>query len=325
MKIFLLIAILIARVPSALAGELQFGLIYPSDFKAERPLQPGNGWSLGTFVVVNLGTTNINLNELSFTSSIVSTTTSVNPAVDMRFSKSSLPVLSPGHAYGYINNGFNQPLTLAYLQSIFPTTTNLIIDAANGLNADFTNPLGSGAVFQNSETLVDYQMSIDGATAAWRTSWEMGSPLVPPFETQGTVGHTLSNRVTVGTGEIFKIETTGTEYCGDFDFTKFNASSNVDLWVRLDSNTQLTVSLTSNFLSGTTFPMTGFFYLTKTKTASFVGGVLFVDFSYATILGTATFNKLGEVTKLQGTFIQKEVLRVGCFSSGTFKSVQKLN
>jgi len=126
-------------------------------------------------------------------------------------------------------------------------------------------------------------------------------------------------------GEIFKIETTGTEYCGDFDFTKFNPSNNVDLWVRLDSNTQLTVSLTSNFVGGTTFPMTGLFYLAKAKTASFVGGVLFADLSYATIQGTATFNKLGEVTKLTGTFIQKEVLRVGCFSSGTFKSVQKLN
>ena len=126
-------------------------------------------------------------------------------------------------------------------------------------------------------------------------------------------------------GEIFKIETAGKEYCGDFDVTAFNASNNVDLWVRLDSDTQLTVSLTSNFAGGTTFPMFGLFYLVNSKSAAFIGGVLFVDDSYATIQGTATFNKLGQVTKLAGTFVQSEVLRLGCFSSGTFKSVQKLN
>ncbi len=126
-------------------------------------------------------------------------------------------------------------------------------------------------------------------------------------------------------GEIFKIETAGKEYCGDFDVTPFNAGNNVDLWVRLDNDTQLTISLTSNFAGGTTFPMFGFFYLVNSKSAGFAGGVLFVDDSYATISGTATFDKFGRVTKLAGTFIQSEVLRLGCFSSGTFKSVQKLN
>jgi len=49
--------------------------------------------------------------------------------------------------------------------------------------------------------------------------------------------------------------------------------------------------------------MFGFFYLVNGKSAAFAGGVLFVDDSYATIQGTATFNKLGQVTKLAGTFI----------------------
>ena len=126
-------------------------------------------------------------------------------------------------------------------------------------------------------------------------------------------------------GEIFKIETTGKEYCGDFDVTLFYPWNNVDLWVRLDSDTQLTVSLTSNFAGGTTFPMFGFFYQVNGRTAAFVGGVLFVDDSYATIQGTATFNTLGLVTKLVGTFTQSEVLDPGCFSSGTFKSGPRLN
>lgn len=126
-------------------------------------------------------------------------------------------------------------------------------------------------------------------------------------------------------GEIFQIETAGKEYCGDFNVTAFNASNNVDLWVRLDTDTQLTVSLTSNFAGGTTFPMFGLFYLVNSKSAAFIGGVLFVDDSYATIQGTATFNKFGNVTKLAGQFVQSGVLQPGCFSSGNFKSVQKLN
>jgi len=126
-------------------------------------------------------------------------------------------------------------------------------------------------------------------------------------------------------GEIFKIETVGKEYCGDFDVTAFNASNNVDLWVRLDSDTLLTVSPSSNCAGGTTFPMLAFFYLANSKSAGFAGGVLFVDSSYATISGTATVDKLGRVTKLAGTFVQSEVLSLGCFSSGTFKSAGKLN
>lgn len=127
-------------------------------------------------------------------------------------------------------------------------------------------------------------------------------------------------------GEVFKIETTGTEYCGDFNNVKFNARNNVDLWVSLDSDTQVTVSLTPTFDVGTTFPMFGLFYLTKATAAAFVGGVLFEDGSYATMQGTATFSKsTGEVSKLSGLFVQSEVLRLGCFSSGKFVSGPRLN
>ena len=42
-----------------------------------------------------------------------------------------------------------------------------------------------------------------------------------------------------GFGEIFKIETTGTEYCGHFDVTKFSATNNVDIWVLVVSDTAL--------------------------------------------------------------------------------------
>jgi hypothetical protein len=35
-------------------------------------------------------------------------------------------------------------------------------------------------------------------------------------------------------GEIFKIEAVGIDFCGDFNFSKFNKRNNIDLWVRLE-------------------------------------------------------------------------------------------
>lgn len=122
-------------------------------------------------------------------------------------------------------------------------------------------------------------------------------------------------------GEIFKIETVGSEYCGDFASRNFGAKNNVDLWARLDSETQLTVSFTPGFDPGTTFPMTGYFYYTKSTVVAFIGAVHFSDGSFATIRGTAAINKkTGGVTAITGTFIQSGVVEQGCFSSGNFTS-----
>ena len=122
-------------------------------------------------------------------------------------------------------------------------------------------------------------------------------------------------------GEVFKIETSGTEYCGDNDRANFNAGNNVDLWVQVVSDQELTVSTTANFAPGTTFPMLGETYLTGATTAAFVGGVLFVDNSFATIQGTARFDRrTGAITSLTGTFIQSGVFFPNCFSSGKFTS-----
>lgn len=124
-------------------------------------------------------------------------------------------------------------------------------------------------------------------------------------------------------GEIFKIETVGTEWCGDFDGRPFNRGNNIDLWVSLDSGTQITVSTTSNFAPGTTFPMVGLFYLAGSTTAQIVGNVLFVDGSFATMRAKAKFNaQTGAVNRINGTFIQSEVFFTGCFSSGTFTSIR---
>ena len=127
-----------------------------------------------------------------------------------------------------------------------------------------------------------------------------------------------------GIGEIFKIETSGIEYCGDFSFARFNAANNIDLWVSIDSETQLTVSFTPTFDVGTTFVMTGTAFQTAATRAAFVAGVLFVDGSYATVQGQATANRFGEVVGISGTFIQSGVVNPGCFSSGKFRSTQRL-
>jgi len=67
--------------------------------------------------------------------------------------------------------------------------------------------------------------------------------------------------------------------------------------------------------------MLGHTYLTGATGASFVGGVLFEDGSFATIQGTAKFDRrTGAIASLKGTFIQSGVFDVDCFSSGKFTS-----
>jgi len=115
----------------------------------------------------------------------------VNPDVSVNVTDPGL-FFAPGHAIGNIDGDFNQLLTLAYAQSIFPTTTSLTIDSPNGLFANFNNPLGSGIAFQNTQTSVAYQLSTAGAIAQWTTIYEMGFPDLPSGITSGTLGNTVS-------------------------------------------------------------------------------------------------------------------------------------
>jgi hypothetical protein len=96
-------------------------------------------------------------------------------------------------------------------------------------------------------------------------------------------------------------ESSGTEYCGDFNAVKFGASTNVDLWVFIASETELIVLLTPTFDDGTFFSMFGEAYLTGTMAAAFVAGVVFDDGSYGTIQGTAKGDRrTGAVASLSG-------------------------
>lgn len=126
-------------------------------------------------------------------------------------------------------------------------------------------------------------------------------------------------------GERFKVETTGTEYCGDLDFAKLTAANNVDLWVEVVSETELTVSTTADFQVGTTFPMIGLTYQTKATTGSFVASHNFANGGHLTAHGTVKVSaRTGNITSLSGTFIQNNMFDDNCFSSGKFKTVQRI-
>jgi hypothetical protein len=125
-------------------------------------------------------------------------------------------------------------------------------------------------------------------------------------------------------GETFKIETTGTEYCGNNDYANFTARNNIDLWAYVKSDNELIVSFYPDFPSGYSFSMYGDSYSAGKNRASFVGGVLFDDFSYATMQGIAKLEKNGTIKSLEGIFIQSSVIREGCFSSGKFKTSQRI-
>src|SRR5579872_2551137 len=203
MKQILSLIILTAIPPVAVAAVLQFGVVNTGDFKAGAPLPEGNGYGSNTYVIINLGTAIFPLADLTFTSSLISTTTPIVPFTGTTKVTPPITVLSPGGAYGYINNGFNQSLTLSYLQSLVPSVTSLVM-ASSSFQADLDNPTGSGVTFADTQTVVSYMLRFDGATAQWQGSWEMGYPGLMPGITSGTVGYTQSNAVTVP-GDILPI------------------------------------------------------------------------------------------------------------------------
>ncbi len=125
-------------------------------------------------------------------------------------------------------------------------------------------------------------------------------------------------------GEIFKLETKGTDYCGDFDATNFDFGEGVPLWVRVDSDTELTISVTPRFELESTFVLTGKNYARTPTDGAFVGGILFEEGSWATIRGKWFSDTAGTLTKLKGKFIENMVFSDDCFSIGKFNTTDRL-
>jgi hypothetical protein len=125
-------------------------------------------------------------------------------------------------------------------------------------------------------------------------------------------------------GEIFKLNTTGTEYC-ESGASSFTPSTDTNLWFRVDSETQGTLSATRNFKPGTTVPLSGKTYLIGPKLAAFVGGVLLNNDGFVSLRGTANLKANGTVKNLKGVFIQYNLFDDGCFSSGDATTGPRLN
>ena len=122
-------------------------------------------------------------------------------------------------------------------------------------------------------------------------------------------------------GEVFRIEVTGNEYCGDFISVKLKPASAIPLWGRVDGPTQLTVSLTPDFQAGTIFPLFGFFYVVKAGKAALIASVDFEGGAYMTIQGEVQFDKnTAAIKSVKGIFVQSGVFTDECFSQGKFKT-----
>ncbi len=185
----LALVLTIIASPALATGITQFGVIFPTEFSMGSALPPGQGVGIQSIVVGNLGTTPFRLSDMQFTSSLVSTSTLVDPFVSTQINDRGI-VLAPGQALGYINNDFNQPLDLLYVQSILPAITSLIVHP--DLIIGFDNPLGSGVSFQNTQSTVAYGLSVEGASVNWMTVFNVGSPDLQPGWTAGSLGNGIS-------------------------------------------------------------------------------------------------------------------------------------
>lgn len=124
-------------------------------------------------------------------------------------------------------------------------------------------------------------------------------------------------------GEIFKVETSGTEGCGDFDFTRFSSRTNVDIYVRVVAADRWDVSFSPLF--DTVIEVIGVTFFVKDRKIAFSGAQFFDDGSYIALQGTATLDANGFMKRASGTFIQDSTVFQGCFSSGKWKTTQRLN
>lgn len=81
-------------------------------------------------------------------------------------------------------------------------------------------------------------------------------------------------------GEVFKINTNGVEYCGDGVFFRFNPKTDTDFWIRIESESALTLSTTPDFLPGFTVLLEGASYGTVGRNGAFSAGAFLANGGY---------------------------------------------
>ena len=124
-------------------------------------------------------------------------------------------------------------------------------------------------------------------------------------------------------GEVFRVETSGTKYCGDYNYKMFGPHSKLDLRIQIISKTQI-IFFNSTFESETTFAMNGLTNLTDKDEARFLVEVSFEDGSYASFIGRLHFDNYETVEFVKGRFIENNILHPGCFSYGSFWTMERL-
>jgi hypothetical protein len=117
------------------------------------------------------------------------------------------------------------------------------------------------------------------------------------------------------TGEVFKLNSSGNQYCSGFSPSKFNASNDVDLWLHIDSDTQMTAYLDSTLLVPVvTFDAT-IDWITS-NSASFDAFYYGDADNHFEAVGILKFGKDGSAKSLKATFLRKGILN-SCYSKGT--------
>jgi hypothetical protein len=116
------------------------------------------------------------------------------------------------------------------------------------------------------------------------------------------------------TGEVFKLNSSGTQYCSGKPST-FNASRDVDLWLHIDNDTQMTVYSDS----GLTVPLFTFDATvdsTNPKSASFDAFYYGDADNHFEAIGVLKFNKDGSAKSFKASFLRKGILN-SCYAKGT--------
>lgn len=117
------------------------------------------------------------------------------------------------------------------------------------------------------------------------------------------------------TGEVFKLNTSGNQYCPGAAPVKLSPSNDLDLWLHVDSNTQMTAYLDAGLtVPLITFDVTMDWY--ASNAASFDAFYYDDADNRFEAIGIVKFKKDGSAKSLKATFLRKGIVD-SCYAKGT--------
>jgi hypothetical protein len=139
---------------------------------------------------------------------------------------------------------------------------------------------------------------------------------IDTIQDDGDTSPPPSANITGAIGTVFKINSTGTQYCPGFKPAKFSPSKDIDLWFQIDSETQMTVYSDSGLTVPVATLYANFDSIASTS-ASFDAFYFGDSDNRFEAIGVLKFNKKdGSVKSLKATFLRKGVLN-SCYANGT--------